>query len=455
MKVNRFSRFQQELSFLNVQDKIQQLYTRFYSTKLGKIYKAFPAEKIAKKFKIQEKNKGPESIFTPTGKIRLEYLKCYTGFSDKKLSEELMSNINYQLFCDVHFPLEVLRFDYKLISKIRLEIANKIQMEEYQKIFFDYWSPYIKEKNICLMDATCYESYVCYPSNIKLLCKSVLWLDIFMKKCARNSNLNRIRYKREVIEKYKVFARKKVKRRKERKQLTRRLLYILEKLLREHTDLSLYSFYRENIKSSNEKRIEIIKKILNQQKKIFKGEKAEDKILSIDKEYIRTIIRGKEKNKYEYGAKVHMIQINGINFIEHLNYSAFNECTRMISTLRYHKKLTGKKAEMISGDRIYATNKNRKILKKLKIRTNFKPKWRLGKNEKEEKILRKALNKERSTRLEGSFGTEKEHYGDKRIKARTAKTEAYQILVKTHCRNMLEIGRRMLEEEEKLKKSVA
>ena len=57
--------------------------------------------------------------------------------------------------------------------------------------------------------------------------------------------------------------------------------------------------------------------------------------------------------------------------------------------------------------------------------------------------------------MEGSFGTEKEHYGDKRIKARTAKTEAYQILVKTHCRNMLEIGRRMLEEEEKLKKSVA
>ncbi len=117
-KVQRFIGFQQELPFVNVGDKIQLLYKRFYSTDLGKIYKAFPAESIAQKIKLTENRKGPQSIFTPAGKIRLEILKCYTGFSDRKLAEALISNINYQIFCNVYFPLETVKFDYKLISSV-------------------------------------------------------------------------------------------------------------------------------------------------------------------------------------------------------------------------------------------------------------------------------------------------------------------------------------------------
>ncbi len=115
----------------------------------------------------------------------------------------------------------------------------------------------------------------------------------------------------------------------------------------------------------------------------------------------------------------------------------------MLSSISYHKSLSGKKAKFLAGDKIYATNKNRKITKKLGISTNFVPKGRKGRYEEQLKILRRELNKERSTRLEGSFGTEKEHYGDKRIKARTKETEIYQILVKIHCRNLLLIGKRM------------
>ncbi len=33
------------------------------------------------------------------------------------------------------------------------------------------------------------------------------------------------------------------------------------------------------------------------------------------------------------------------------------------------------------------------------------------------------LRKERATRMEGSFGTEKEHYGLKKIRAKTQKNE--------------------------------
>jgi len=50
-------------------------------------------------------------------------------------------------------------------------------------------------------------------------------------------------------------------------------------------------------------------------------------------------------------------------------------------------------------------------------------------------MMRNLLNKERSTRLEGSFGTEKQHYGLDRIKARTKQTEILWIFFGIHTAN--------------------
>ena len=53
------------------------------------------------------------------------------------------------------------------------------------------------------------------------------------------------------------------------------------------------------------------------------------------------------------------------------------------------------------------------------------------------------ITKERASRLEGSFGKEKEHYHLKRIKARTKENEILWIFLGIHTANALEIGRRM------------
>jgi hypothetical protein len=45
------------------------------------------------------------------------------------------------------------------------------------------------------------------------------------------------------------------------------------------------------------------------------------------------------------------------------------------------------------------------------IVTNFKRKGRAGKHEGHRQIISRELRKERTIRMEGSFGTEKEHYG--------------------------------------------
>jgi hypothetical protein len=103
----------------------------------------------------------------------------------------------------------------------------------------------------------------------------------------------------------------------------------------------------------------VIRKVLSQQQQIFKTHKTvPDRIVSIAKSYIRPILRGKEVNKVEFGAKVNMIQVDGINFIEHLSFDNFNESTRLISSICYDRRLFGKITH-ISGDDIYATNANR------------------------------------------------------------------------------------------------
>jgi len=58
-----------------------------------------------------------------------------------------------------------------------------------------------------------------------------------------------------------------------------------------------------------------------------------------------------------FGAKVNMIQFDGINFSEHLSFNAFNEGTRLVKSIRYGRSLFGKITH-ISADSIYATNAN-------------------------------------------------------------------------------------------------
>ena len=179
------------------------------------------------------------------------------------------------------------------------------------------------------------------------------------------------------------------------------------------------------------------------------GESPKSRILSISKSYIRPIVRGKETKKVEFGAKVNKIQVDGINFIENLSFDAFNEGTHFKSAIYLVQALTHTKLSVMGGDAIYATNSNRKYARENNIKTDFVRKGRAGKHETHRKQLAEFITKERASRLEGSFGKEKEHYHLKKIKARTKKTEILWIFFGIHTANALEIGRRMVLEKSK------
>lgn len=112
--------------------------------------------------------------------------------------------------------------------------------------------------------------------------------------------------------------------------------------------------------------------------------------------------------------------------------NAFNEGIRLKQYIFLQQRLFKRRVRYVSADGIYGINANRKFYTKHEIYTSFVPKGRPAKDEKERKILRATLNRERATRLEASFGTQKFHYSLLKIQARKQPTEVLWIFFGIH-----------------------
>lgn len=447
MKVQRIFNSQLEIQFISPQKEFQMYWDSFQKSELGKIYPAIPWKSLAKGFNLKENRKGPSRMFSSEGMLALMFLKAYTGCSDRKLIEYLNGNIDFQMFCGIYLGCERIE-NFKIVSEIRTLLAGKLKMKENQKLLADHWKPYMNQINLMLTDATCYETSMRYPTNVKLLWESVDWCYgqmIYMCKYLK-VRTPRNKYPEQKV-KYMNYSRKRKKTRKETIVRTRSLLYLLDKLLglmqqieRWHPHLEMPRRYYQ--------RMRILKTVLKQQKQMFEtGQSVTERIVSLSKSYIRPIVRGKEVKTVEFGAKVNMIQFDGINFIENLSFNAFHEGIRLKRSVRYGRDLFGKITH-VSGDDIYATNANRTWCMNQNIFHGFKRKGRAGKYEDHRAILASELRRERATRMEGSFGTEKEHYGLQRIKARTMKNEILWIFFGVHTANAVRIARRMATKKE-------
>lgn len=443
MKIQRISELQHRFSFLSSTEELSQFKDRFLESDLGKIHTAIPWDALVKIFGLQESRKGPACIFSPKGKLGLMFLKHYGCCSDRKLIEQLNGNIDYQFFCDLHLGLERLT-NYRIVSQIRSELALILNIDAVEKVFYDHWKSYIEEPDKITTDATCYESEVRYPTNQKLLWESLDWLYRQLKQLCKTLKIPLIRsrylkWKKRYIN----YSKMRKKTIKKRRSLTRALLGLLSKFL--HFEKQLQKQYGLDLPKRYYKTISAIKKVYAQQEAYFTtGEKPKNRIVSLGKAYLRPIVRGKEIKAVEFGAKVNKLQIDGINFVQKISFDNFNEGTQFKNTIYKAQGLTKVKTKVVGADAIYATNKNRVFATSNNIQTDFRPKGRPSRHHKDQKKLKAMITKERASRLEGSFGKEKEHYHLKKIKAKTPKTEILWIFFGIHTANALEIGRRML-----------
>ena len=422
-KIRHLSEIQQEIAFTEF-DFYQRYAETFKTSELGRIKSLLPLGQMAISFNLMEERpmhkrvkRGRKSFFTPEGKVALAFLKMYTGLSAPKLMEALNGNIHYQIFCGIRISPENQLTNYKLIDGILLELSRKLKVQEQQKVLADAWKPYMKNLDTIYTDASCYESLMRFPTDVKLLWECTV--RAYKMMCGISSQLgeHRLRTKYNDIEKANLAYRKQRRHtHKQTRKMIMRLLALLGKMLGEiRRQMRIHSDER----LLNEKQLDILEtitRVYRQQSHHFKSgdsrESIPNRIVSISKPYVRPIVRGKENKTVEFGAKSNNILIDGISFIE-----------------------------KVGGDQGYSGNDNRTFCKDNNIETSFTQKGKAGTDEVKNAIKRE-LARVRATAMEGSFGTQKEHYGLRKIAARIKSTEIMLIFFGIHTANVVNLARR-------------
>lgn len=452
-KIYNFQNNILQLEFIPAHAYPQEAYQRFLSSKIGQLYQTIPWSELVATVQGSSscETRGRKPIFDTRGKLALMFLKSYLDVSDKQLMERLSSDYLVQFFCGVYFRPEDKVPDFKLISEIRVELSKSLDLEAFQVAMASYWRPYMEGIEEMLSDATCYESDIRYPTDVKLLWECCEWLKKQIDQVCKDYHLPKPRSKyHEQSVKQLAYQRRKKPTHKQTQARIKSLLYLLEKL-KGQLETLIGHVPQEDLKTLAQyfSRIYTVNKVYEQQKHKYEtGEHPAERIVSLHKDYLRPIVRGKENKRVEFGAKVNMIQVDGINFVEHFSYDAFHEGNRLLSGIKLHEELMRVRCERVAADTIYATNANRKACSSRQIATSFIPKGPQAKDEEERRKARIELARKRATRMEGSFGVEKRHYGLTRIKARTELSEKLWIFFGIHTANALRMIPKMQKPEQ-------
>ncbi len=280
----------------------------------------------------------------------------------------------------------------------------------------------LPNKGELLVDATACPQDIKYPTDLNLLNdareKSEELIDVLYAKANPWNEKDKPRTYRQIARKeYLKVAQKKHKTRKQiRKALRKQLAYLNRniKIIRR----LLIHFKRIPLNKGDYKYLLVIQTLYDQQKVMYdsKTHTVEHRIVSIHQPHVRPIVRGKTNAYVEFGSKIQVSIMNGITFLEELSWEAFNEGTRLMSTIENYKRRFGYYPGKVMADKIYCNRENRAKLKQLGIELRAKP---LGRPK---LAVDNHVRPGERNAIEGKFGQAKTTYGMGRIKARLQQT---------------------------------
>ena len=309
-----------------------------------------------------------------------------------------------------------------LINQINEKIVSlKTKLEEDQNQ--DENNSDSKQENpnrgTVLMDATACPQDIAYPTDLNLLNdareKSEMLIDILYQKELHDKKPRTYREKARTV--YLNTAQKKSKTGKIiRKGVGQQLRYLKRNI--NHIDGLLDKYDGIPLEKKELKYWYTIQLLYDQQQEMFqtKTKSCPDRIVSIHQPHVRPIVRGKSQAKVEFGAKIHCSMIDGITFLDELNWNAFNEGSYLMNYVELYKKRFGCYPKNLLVDKIYSTRENRKRLKEIGVNLVGKP---LGRPSLAAQIV---LSPGERNPIEGKFGQAKTGYGLDRIKARLQDT---------------------------------
>jgi transposase, IS5 family len=295
-------------------------------------------------------------------------------------------------------------------------------------------------KGKLLMDAVVAPQNITYPTDLKLLNASREKSEELIDKlyCASLHGSPKVRtYRQEARKVFLQVVKKKSKSRKEIYKANGQQLRYLRRNL-EHIESLIAAYETSPLKLKDLEYCLTLKTVYEQQFKMHstRTHTVENRIVNIHQPHVRPIVRGKERNKVEFGSKIQASLSNGFVLIDKLSWDNFNEGKILQESVNLYKRRYGYYPKEVLADKIYCNRENRKWLNEIKIELRAKP---LGRPSKE--ALSNQVSPGERNPIEGKFGQAKVGYGLDNIKAKLKATSESWIASITLVLNLVNLMR--------------
>lgn len=252
-----------------------------------------------------------------------------------------------------------------------------------------------------ICDATVAPQYIRFSQDVSLLNEGRMKLENMIDFFCAAYKLDRPRtYCKVAHKEYLSFAKsKKPASEKIRNAVHEQLCYVRRDL--GYIDSFMHDGYAPAEKYTDN--IITIHRLYDQQKQMYdnKTHKIDDCIVSISQPYVRPIVRGKARQRTEFGARLHLSNDeNSFGRIEYISFKAYNEGPMLIDALNAYKYRNGCYPERVLVDQIYHTRENMGFCKQNGIRMSGP---RLGRPVVDESVAKKQRRitaKDNSDRIE-------------------------------------------------------
>lgn len=362
--------------------------------------------------------------------IYIQYFCGFKSFTTKKAFDP-------SLFVDIRKRLGGEEFDG--FNKVVIERAEQLKPHQSRIKRKDTDKDKDKEDNgeglssnpnrgTLKADATVADQEIKFPTDLNLLSISRENLErmIDILYDANQDKKKPRDYRRKARKEYLNLTKK---RRKGKKLLRRGLKAQLQFVAR---DLRILKTLMEKpdreqrLDERNNKLLDTITKVYEQQKWMYDNKKnsVPDRIVNIFQPWVRPMVRGKDKNKTEFGSKIDVSEVNGFCRVDRFSWDAFNEGGDVELLVKHYRDFYGCYPKVFLGDGIYLNRKARMFLKEKGIEIYGKPLGRPPKEPRETASQRYRKRKKAAQRnhIEGKFGQGKRGYGLNNVKARLQDT---------------------------------
>jgi len=384
----------------------------------------------------------------------LQYFVGFSSFQDKQpLAPSLFVEIRKRMGKDVFSAFEEVILEKLALSK--KSTTNEDEKEDKDE------EERVENKGKMLVDATVAEQAIRYPTDLSLLNEAREISEQLIDDLYKQSDYPKKprTYRRVARKNYLNLAKKKKPGKKNlRRGLRQQLQYVRRNLRYIYELLGNVGSAPFPLPHQQQRQYWIIQHVYRQQDEMYKKRKrrCDDRIVSIAQPHVRPIVRGKAGKNVEFGAKLSVSMVDGLAFVDHIGWDAFNEGTDLQAQVENYKRRNGYYPAAVLADQIYGTRENRKYLKEKGIRFGGK---RMGRSPKETEENKERLRELKAQRIrdsreripiEGKFGQGKNGYRLNYIRAKLQRTSEAWINCIFLVMNLMVLLRKLQEQLENL-----